>query len=881
VGHPALVQGMEPKSAFLAAGKRVCSNARPGPRPTEHGKTENMRTRRDFLKLAAMLTGAAGISELGPSIQRAYAIEPAAGSTYLDAEHIVILMQENRSFDHAFGTLRGVRGFNDPRAIRLMNGNSVFVQTDAAGNSHAPWRLDIQDTRATWMGSLPHSRESQVDAWNEGRHDGWLDAKRSGTKEYAHLPLTMGHYTREDLPFYYALADAFTVCDQNYCSVMTSTSPNRSYFWTGTIRDQQRVDSKVYMRNEQIDYGGMSWKTFPERLQDAGITWKSYQNELTRSRLAGEEDAWLSNFGDNILECFTAYNVEAYPGYIPAVQRWISQLSGRAAKLQSEISTKKDPEAAAKLHARLGEVQNQIEALKASIAKDGEARYSQLSEQQKALHHAAFVVNASDADYHALESLSFESEGKSQSMKVPAGDVLYQFRKDVNEGKLPTVSWLSAPEKFSDHPTSPWYGAWYISEVMDILTSDPEVWKKTIFILTYDENDGYFDHAPSFAAADPKRPQTGGASAGIDTGLEYSYKEDELRQGVAQDEARSGPMGMGFRVPMIIASPWSLGGWVNSQHFDHTSTLMFLERFVQEKYGKTVREENISPWRQTICGDLTSVFRPYDPKQAALDFLNRNKFVVSIEKARYKEVPSNYTKLTAGQIDQINRSQHSGLMPQQEEGICPACALPYELYADGNVGADGNSHYEIHLRAGNQVHGARSAGAPFNVYLRNLKEASGAGRGMMAATYVVKPGDSLTRQYPFAMFTDPGYFIEVHGPNGFYRSFTGRTDSHHLEVRTSYEHQGKALTGNVLVRLRNPAAKPVTVEITDNAYKATPVTKSIEPGQETPIILNLEKSYGWYDCAVKVIGSDAEVRFAGRVETGRASFTDPLMGRTV
>jgi phospholipase C len=841
-----------------------------------------MRTRRDFLKLAAMLSGAAGISELIPSIQRAHAIEPVVGSTYVDAEHIVILMQENRSFDHAFGTLRGVRGFNDPRAIRLVNGNSVFVQTDASGNSYAPWRLNIRDTRVTWMGDLPHSRDSQVDAWNEGRHDGWLEAKRSGTKDYAHLPLTMGHYTREDLPFYYALADAFTVCDQNYCSVMTSTSPNRSYFWTGTIRDQQRVDSKVYMRNEQIDYGGMSWKTFPERLQDAGIRWKSYQNELTRSGLAGEEDAWLSNFGDNVLECFAAYNAEAYPGYIPAAQRWISEFSARAAKLQSEISAEKDPAAAAKLHARLGEMQSQIEALKASVAKGGEARYNQLSEQQKALHHAAFVTNDGDPGYHALDSLSFDSDGRSQSMKVPAGDVLYQFRKDVNEGKLPTVSWLSAPEKFSDHPTSPWYGAWYISEVMDILTSNPEVWKKTIFILTYDENDGYFDHAPSFVAADPKRPETGGASAGIDTGLEYSYKEDELRQGVTQDEARSGPMGMGFRVPMIIASPWSLGGWVNSQHFDHTSTLMFLERFMQEKYGKTVREENISPWRRAISGDLTSVFRPYDPKQAALDFLNRNKFVVSIEKARYKEIPSNYKKLTAGQIEQINRSpQHSGLMPQQEEGICPACALPYELYADGNAGAKGNSYYEIRLSAGNQVHGARAAGAPFNVYLRNLKEASGAGRGMMAASYAVKPGDSLTRQYPFAMFADSGYAIEVHGPNGFYRSFTGRPDSQHLEVRTSYENTGKNLTGNVLVHWRNRGAKAVSVELRDNAYKTKSVTRRIEPGQETSVILRLEKSHGWYDYSVKTSGSDAEARFAGRVETGRASVTDPWMGGIV
>jgi phospholipase C len=210
-----------------------------------------MQTRRDFLKFAAMLSGAAGISQFIPdSIQKAYAIAPETGTSYLDAEHIVILMQENRSFDHALGTLRGVRGFNDPRALRLPNGNSVFVQSDASGAAYAPWRLDIKDTKITWMGSVPHSRNSQVDAWNEGRHDGWIEAKRSGNREYAALPITMGHYTREDLPFYYALADAFTVCDQNYCSVMTSTTPNRSTFWTGTVRDRQATDSKVYMRND-------------------------------------------------------------------------------------------------------------------------------------------------------------------------------------------------------------------------------------------------------------------------------------------------------------------------------------------------------------------------------------------------------------------------------------------------------------------------------------------------------------------------------------------------------------------------------------------------------------------------------------------------------
>src|ERR1700733_15299832 len=117
-----------------------------------------MRTRRDFLKLAAMVSGAAGISELIPdSVQRAYAIDPAPGSTYLDAEHVVILMQENRSFDHCYGCLRGVRGFDDPRAVTLPSGEPVWFQSNGAGKTYAPFRLNIKDTKATWVGSLPHT----------------------------------------------------------------------------------------------------------------------------------------------------------------------------------------------------------------------------------------------------------------------------------------------------------------------------------------------------------------------------------------------------------------------------------------------------------------------------------------------------------------------------------------------------------------------------------------------------------------------------------------------------------------------------------------------------------------------------------------------------
>jgi phospholipase C len=822
-----------------------------------------------------MLSGAAGVSDLIPeAVARAYAIEPPTGSTYQDAEHIVILMQENRSFDHALGMLRGVRGFNDPRAIRRADGHSVFVQKDAAGNSYAPWRLDIRDTRITWMGSIPHSRNSQVDAWNGGQHDGWLDAKRSHVKGYGEIPITMGHYTREDLPFYYALADAFTVCDQNYCSVMSSTTPNRSYFWTGTIRDQQRADSRVFMRNDQYTRLGVAWKTYPERLQQAGISWKYYQNELTNSTgMNKEEHAWLSNFGCNILENFRAYHIEAYAGSVERLKAKLESLQKQVAAIEDKLKTERDPDAAAHLRVLLGLDREEIERLAALCRNCGEERYKQLSARERALHDAAFSVNSGDPNYHAMEELTFEDQGSGQTMLVPKGDVLYEFRKDVNEGKLPTISWLTAPEKFSDHPTSPWYGAWYVSEVMDVLTKNPEVWRKTIFILAYDENDGYFDHAPSFVAPDPKRPETGRVSKGIDASLEYTHAEDELRQGVVKKEARSGPIGMGFRVPLIVASPWSRGGRVNSQLFDHTSTLQFLEHFVERKFGKTVKEENISAWRRTVAGDLTSVFRPYDANEGQLEFLDRNKFVVSIQKARNKEIPSNYRKLTAEQVAEISKDPHgSEFISHQEPGVRPSCGLPYELYADGKLSAD-RSRFVLTLKAGNVAHGKGSAGAPFNVYMRN-------GNTMRSATYTVRAGDAIEEEFPLSLFGDGKYAIDVHGPNGFYRSFSGDGKST-VKAAAIYEWKGSWLTGNVLVNLQNAGSQAATVTVTDHSYGTGMVVKTVGGGKMRSVLMDLARSHGWYDFSVKAEGEESAARFAGRVETGRAGFSDPLMGRVV
>src|SRR5215475_3595206 len=256
-------------------------------------------TRRQFFIRAAQLSGGAGLTAaLLQSVERASAIEADPGSTYLDAEHVVVLMQENRSFDHTYGSLRGVRGFNDPRAVTLPDQKPVWLQTSGAGETYAPFHLDIKNTRITWLGSLPHSWRDQTDARAHGNHDGWLDAKVSGRKDCAGMPLTMGYFDRRDIPFYYALADAFTICDQNFCSTLTGTTPNRLHLWTGTIRDEQTAASIPNVRNSDVDYGSTKrWKTFPERLEEAGVSWRVYQNELSvPSGLEGEYDAWLANF---------------------------------------------------------------------------------------------------------------------------------------------------------------------------------------------------------------------------------------------------------------------------------------------------------------------------------------------------------------------------------------------------------------------------------------------------------------------------------------------------------------------------------------------------------------------------------------------------------
>jgi phospholipase C len=826
-----------------------------------------MPSRRDFLKQAGLLSGGMGaMAALPPTILKALGIEPAAGSTFLDAEHVVILMQENRSFDHAFGTLRGVRGFDDPRAITLPGGNPVWLQTDEQGDTYAPFGLKIHESNSTWLSCLPHSRFAEVAAGNHGKHDRWLRVMQSGIPDYAAMPLTLGYYDRRDIPFYHAFVDAFTICDQHFCSLQTSTTPNRLYLWTGTSRDPRDPASPVLLSNNDADHDShLDWPTFPERLEEHGISWKIYQNEIDLPNgLLPEEAAWLGNFGDNPMEYFSQYHVGFSP---PRVAFLRERLAALIAKQDQPTEGALSPEEEV---TRREALQAQIEALGAEIDRCSPENFALLPKREQRLHEKAFTVNTGDPAYRQLAQVQYLEGEELRGTGIPAGDVLHQFRQDVAQGTLPAVSWIVAPENFSDHPTAPWYGAWYVAEVLDILTRDPEQWKKTIFILTYDENDGYYDHIPPFVAPDPDLPGGGAASPGLDTHLEQ--------------DAAGHPTGLGYRVPMVIASPWTRGGYVCSQVFDHTSVLQFLEVFLSRKTGRELRETNIGEWRRAVCGDLTAAFRTHDGEGDKHPLpVERDLFVERIHRAQFLEYPAGFRKLEEAEIREVRENPWTtALLPRQEPGTRPSCALPYELHAEGGLQREAGV-FRIVFEAADQRFGDRSAGAPFQVYAPGWTYADDAASYTDAPvpkeecrrwSFAVKAGGSVSYEWPLSLFEEGCYHLRTYGPNGFYREYAGDAEDPAIEVGSFYSG------ARIQLRIVNGGAEAREITITDHAYGSEAVTQLLQPGTEESIPFDLGKSSRWYDFGVAVEGSPRfSRRYAGRVENGEHGMSDPLIGR--
>ncbi|MFZ0215132.1 MAG: alkaline phosphatase family protein, partial [Candidatus Dormiibacterota bacterium] len=250
-------------------------------------------TRRRFLGGAAAVAGATGLGLLPPSMKKVLAATPDATlQSRSQVEHVLIMIQENRSFDHYFGTLSGVQGFDDPNALTLSTGRSVFYQPDTLNPDgyELPFHLDMTKTSAAAIHDLSHAWTAQHQSWNGGRMDNWLPAHRAADGAYG--PLTMGYFERSDIPFHYALADAFTICDGYHCAAYAPTWPNRIIAMTGT-NDPTGANGGPCVSNVLPASGAFTWKTYAERLQAAGVSWRSYQTATS-----GSELSWFKAFQD-------------------------------------------------------------------------------------------------------------------------------------------------------------------------------------------------------------------------------------------------------------------------------------------------------------------------------------------------------------------------------------------------------------------------------------------------------------------------------------------------------------------------------------------------------------------------------------------------------
>lgn len=724
-------------------------------------------SRRNFLRLGAgSAAGIAALNMFPPAIRKALAI-PANNrtGTIADVEHVVILMQENRSFDNYFGALQGVRGFGDRFPIPLEGNRTVWQQHNASGATILPYHLDQTQGNAQRVSGTPHSWTDARQAWNKGRMNEWPRYKEDHS---------MGYFKEQEMPFQYALAQAFTICDGYFCSLHGGTNTNRMFHWTGT--NGATVGDEVVVNNthdsiSSSETQGFDWTTYPERLEQAGVSWMVYQN-------------MPDNFTDNPLAGFTQYR----------------EANVRSGKPVSHGRDSTNP------------------------------AYDRASD------------DAGNPLYKGIANT------------MPDGGLLESFKSDIQNGLLPQVSWVIAPAKYSEHPgpSSPTQGAWYIQEILDALTANPEIWSKTVFLINFDENDGFFDHYPP-----PCAPSLNDMSLDEMMGKTTLSKEELAAEYYIHKPATSGMpapdgdcYGPGPRVPMYIISPWSRGGWVNSQHFDHTSVLRFLEA----RFG--IEEPNISAYRRSVFGDLTSAFNFKNPNDEPIPVLNGRKTKEQADalRAAQEDLP---------QVAVPNPQT----LPMQATGMLYSRALPYELHTSARTDVTNRTVQLLFSNTGEQA-------GVFHVYDRLHLD-------RIPKRYMVEPHKQLDDIWNAQQ--DAGrYDLWVLGPNGYHRHFVGDLSQQvqlglpDLEIRVCYD----IANGNVFVTLMNSGASAATCMVTAQAYfPEDPVEVSVAPKTSHNLHFDLTDSGRWYDFVVTCKElPEFQRRFAGRVETGQHGITDPAMG---
>jgi len=439
-----------------------------------------------------------------PRLAAQAAATAPAGSDIGALEHIVFLMMENRSYDHYFGSYWQGRGFDDHPPHSL----GAFAQHFPDGGKLTPPHVLLpfhlqSSTGEECTASLNHNWGAEHDCWNGGRMDSFVSFHT--TQKDEGVPdgeITMGYYTRADLPFYYALADNFTLCDRYHSSILGPTHPNRLMANSGTIDPSGQAGGPITDTNATpAARWSCSWPTIQEVLQDAGISWKVYHPSTTDLPLAYAE-----------LAAFPTWQSELY-----------------------------DPT-----------LNDEVLALTVNILP----YFATFEDPTTVLHQRAFGPT------------------------FPG-----QFGQDVAAGTLPTVSWIVPPLGFNEHPAgAPDRGMYVTSMILNALMSNPAVWSKTALFLMYDENDGFFDHVPP--------PVAPAGTPGEELTATPSFSDETA--GIR------GPLGLGMRVPMLVVSPFSRGGRVVSEVFDHTSQLHLLH----ERFG--IEVPNVSAWRRSVVGDLTA-----------------------------------------------------------------------------------------------------------------------------------------------------------------------------------------------------------------------------------------------------------------------------------
>jgi len=288
-------------------------------------------------------------------------------------------------------------------------------------------------------------------------------------------------------------------------------------------------------------------------------------------------------------------------------------------------------------------------------------------------------------------------------------------------------------------------------------------------------------------------------------------------------------IGLGVRVPMLVISPWTKGGWVCSQTFDHTSVLQFLEA----RFG--VHEPNIGAWRRAVCGDLT----------AAFDFSGRAE--PGMPTLRVPDDP-------AGRAPALVPAQQ--VMPGQEPGTRPARALAYGWTVKHRLDTDMSRSWIEFANTGR-------LGAAFYVY-------DGCAADVAPRRYTISAGDTLSDHWPCASSGD-AYDRRIHGPNGYFGHIKGQRDDL-IEALFTDDVTGMAIQVTVV----NTASEACFCSLLDG-YTTDPEQRiEVPAGSSVTVNFSVAASAGWYDISVTQNASPRYLRrFAGHLESGKPGTSDP------